>query len=89
MVRTRVVAHGRVQGVFYRDTCRREASASGVAGWVRNCPDGTVEAVFEGDADAVRRMVEWAREGPSYARVDRLDEYDEEPAGESAFRIRH
>ncbi len=83
-----MVVHGRVQGVFYRDTCRREASARRVAGWVRNCADGTVEAVFEGDAEAVRAMVAWAGEGPAYARVDRVDEYDEEPVGDTGFRVR-
>lgn len=86
-VRKRVVVHGRVQGAFYRDSCRREAVARGVGGWVRNSPDGTVEAVFEGDPDGVRDMVDWARQGPSYARVDRVEEYDERPTGEPAFRI--
>jgi acylphosphatase len=88
MERKRVVVHGLVQGVFYRDTCRREARARQVAGWVRNCPDGTVEAVFEGEGGAVREMVAWASQGPRYARVERVDEYDEEPAGENGFRVR-
>jgi acylphosphatase len=72
-----------VQGVFFRDTCRREATAAGVRGWVRNNPDGTVEAVFEGSEGAVRRMVEWSRRGPSPARVDKVDVYAEEPGSES------
>ena len=60
MVRRRVVVSGRVQGVWYRDTCRRVAVANGVAGWVRNLRDGRVEAAFEGPADAVERLVRWA-----------------------------
>ena len=87
MIRRRVVVHGRVQGVFFRDTCRREACAAGVAGWVRNCPDGTVEAVFEGSEDAVRRMVDWCRTGPRYADVDRIDVADEQPTGETGFTV--
>jgi len=89
VIRRRVVVHGLVQGVFFRDTCRREAWAAGVSGWVRNRADGTVEAVFEGPADAVGMLVDWSREGPPYARVDKVDVYDEEPAGERAFTVRH
>jgi acylphosphatase len=74
--------------VFFRDSTRREAERAGVAGWVRNCPDGTVEAVFEGDEDAVRRMVEWVREGPGRADVDRVDVDDQEPEGLSGFQVR-
>lgn len=88
MIRKRVVVHGRVQGVFYRDSCRREARAAGVSGWVRNRADSAVEAVFEGPDDAVRQLVAWATRGPVHARVDHIDEYDEEPAGESGFTIR-
>lgn len=87
MIRRRVVLHGRVQGVFFRDTCRREARAAKVGGWVRNNPDGTVEAVFEGPEDVVRRMVDWSRRGPSTARVERVDVYDEEPRNEPGFRV--
>jgi acylphosphatase len=87
VIRRRVVVHGFVQGVFFRDTCRREAAAAGVTGWVRNLPDGTVEAAFEGSPDAVERLVEWCRQGPPHAVVDRIDVYDEEPAGESGFHI--
>ena len=76
-----------VQGVFFRDTCRREAQAAGVAGWVRNLPDGTVEAAFEGPDDAVTRMVEWARTGPRHAQVENVDVYDERPRGESGFAV--
>ena len=88
MTRKRVVAHGRVQGVFFRDSTRRQAHTTGVAGWVRNRPDGTVEAVFEGDDDAVARMVAWTRGGPGHADVDQLDVVDEEPEGLSGFEVR-
>ena len=88
MIRRRVVAHGRVQGVFFRDTARRAAAQRGVAGWARNVPDGTVEAVFEGEPDAVERMVELCREGPRGADVERLDVFDEEPEGLTGFAVR-
>jgi acylphosphatase len=87
-VRKRVRAHGRVQGVFFRDSVQREASGAGVAGWVRNCSDGTVEAVFEGDAGAVDGLVEVCRSGPGRASVSRLDVVDEEPEGLRAFSVR-
>jgi acylphosphatase len=87
-VRKRVRAHGRVHGVFFRDSVRREASAAGVSGWVRNCSDGTVEAVFEGAPDAVDRLVECCRRGPGHADVDRLDVVDEEPEGLGGFSVR-
>lgn len=87
-VRRRVVVSGQVQGVFFRDTCRREAARRGVTGWVRNCPDGTVEAVFEGAADDVSAMVCWAREGPAHAVVDGVQTFDETPEGGEGFRVR-
>lgn len=87
MIRRRVVVHGQVQGVFFRDTTRRQAQRRGVAGWVRNCPDGTVEAVFEGEPDAVERLVELCREGPRGAAVERVDVTDEEPQGLAGFRV--
>jgi acylphosphatase len=80
-MRVRAVVHGRVQGVFFRDTTRREAEARGVAGWVRNRPDGTVEAVFEGDPDAVEAMVAFCRHGPPSAGVKRVDVSEERPGG--------
>jgi len=83
----RVVVHGLVQGVFFRDSVRRRASSAGVSGWVRNNPDGTVEAVFEGEQGAVDRLVDFCREGPRGARVDRIEVYEEEPEGLAAFRI--
>ena len=80
--------HGRVQGVFFRDTTRRQASSRGVAGWVRNRLDGTVEAVFEGDPEAVESMVALCREGPRGARVEQVEVHEEDPEGLSAFEIR-
>ncbi|HEY8466017.1 MAG TPA: acylphosphatase [Solirubrobacterales bacterium] len=88
MIRRRVIAHGRVQGVFFRDSTRREAQVRGVAGWVRNRPDGTVEAVFEGEPDAVEAAVEFTRTGPPRAHVERLEVFEEEPEGLSGFEIR-
>jgi acylphosphatase len=84
----RVVVHGRVQGVFFRDSTRQRAQVAGVAGWVANRPDGTVEAVLEGDADAVERVVAFMREGPRGADVDRVDVSDEEPEGLAGFDVR-
>ncbi len=87
-VRRRVVVSGQVQGVFFRNTCRREAARHGVAGWVRNNPDGTVEAVFEGPEDAVSAMVAWANTGPDQAVVEDVQETTEEPEGISGFATR-
>jgi acylphosphatase len=88
VVRRRVAAHGHVQGVFFRDTTRREASRRGVAGWVTNRPDGAVEAVFEGPPDAVEAMVEFCESGPRGADVARVEVTDEEPEGLSGFDVR-
>lgn len=87
MGRARVVVTGRVQGVFYRDSCRREAERLGLAGWVRNRQDGAVEAVFEGPPDAVTEMVGWCRQGPSTARVENVHVYAEQPSGLSGFSV--
>ena len=87
-VAKRVVVHGSVQGVFFRDTTRRKAESRGVTGWVRNCSDGTVEALFEGDPEAVEAMVAFAREGPRGASVERLDVEDAAPEGAGGFAIR-
>ncbi len=87
MQRRRVVVQGRVQGVFFRETVRRRAQASGVAGSVRNRPDGCVEAIFEGEREAVERLVEFCREGPRGARVDWIDVENEEPTGVIGFEI--
>lgn len=87
MIRRRVVVHGRVQGVFFRDTLRRDAVAHGVSGWARNRADGTVEAVFEGAPEAVEALVTTCHKGPRGARVDRVDVSDEAPAGLVGFRV--
>jgi acylphosphatase len=83
-----VVVTGRVQGVFFRDSCRERARAEGVGGWVRNCGDGSVEAEFEGMPDAVDRLVAWCRNGPPQARVDAVDVGMVAPIGDQRFRIR-
>lgn len=88
-VRCRAIVVGRVQGVFFRDTCERMATGLGVRGWVRNRPDGTVEVVAEGPRDAVDSLLAWCREGPPRARVDRLDLTDEPVVGERGFRVRY
>jgi acylphosphatase len=88
VIRRRVVAHGRVQGVFFRDTTRRRAQELGVAGWVANRDDGAVEAAFEGDAEAVDAMVELCRRGPGRAEVTELEVADEPPEGLSGFEVR-
>ena len=88
MIRRRVVVHGHVQGVFFRDSTRRLAEREGVAGWVRNRGDGAVEAVFEGDVDAVERLVRFMREGPRGAQVERVDVAEEEPERLCGFGVR-
>jgi acylphosphatase len=88
MSRRRVIVHGHVQGVFFRDTTRRQASTRSVAGWIRNTPEGTVEAVFEGGADEVEAMVEFCRAGPRGAQVERVEVFEEEPEGLTGFTIR-
>jgi len=88
MIRRRVVVHGHVQGVFFRESVRRGALARGVAGWVRNNPDGTVEAVFEGEDADVERLVALCHEGPRGARVDRVDVTYGEPEGIPGFSVR-
>jgi acylphosphatase len=87
-VRKRVVVSGNVQGVFFRDSTRRKASQRDVAGWVTNRSDGAVEAVFEGEPDAVDSLVEFAREGPRGADVSDVEVSEEEPEGLSGFEIR-
>lgn len=87
MVRRRVVVHGRVQGVFFRDTTRRRAESRGLAGWVANREDGAVEAVFEGDPEAVEQMVRFAQEGPERAAVEDVEVSEEEPEGLEGFKV--
>jgi acylphosphatase len=88
MARKRVVVSGRVQGVFFRDSVRQRAEAAGIAGWVRNTPDGTVEAVFEGDPEAVEQLVDFCRRGPSRAEVASAEVIEEQPEGLSGFDVR-
>lgn len=88
-VRARVTVKGRVQGVFFRADTRETAVALGVNGWVRNLPDGSVEAVFEGERARVEAAVDWCRHGPPGARVDWIDVRMEEPADEYAFAVRY
>ena len=87
-VRKRVRAHGRVHGVFFRDSLRRAAAREGVAGWAANLSDGSVEAVLEGEPAAVERLVELCRSGPGHAEVSRLDVAGEEPEGLTGFDVR-
>lgn len=82
-----MVARGRVQGVFFRDTVRRRAESSGVSGWVRNRADGTVEAAFEGEPEAVEALVELCRAGPGHAEVTDLEVIEEAPEGLEEFRV--
>jgi acylphosphatase len=82
-----VVVRGRVQGVFFRDSVRQRAQARGVAGWATNRSDGAVEAVFEGDEDAVSRLVDYVHTGPPQANVDRVEVSEEPPEGLSGFRV--
>jgi acylphosphatase len=86
-IRRRVVLAGQVQGVFFRDSCRSRAEQQGLSGFVRNLPDGRVEAAFEGPPDAVDLLVSWCRRGPRRAKVSYLEIVDEEPLGEIGFRV--
>jgi acylphosphatase len=88
VVRRRLVIRGRVQGVFFRDTLRRLAERHGVAGWARNTPQGTVEAVLEGAEPDVEAVVDFARQGPEGASVTGVAVEDEEPEGVRGFEIR-
>jgi acylphosphatase len=88
VVRYRVLISGLVQGVSFRDACRRAAERQGVSGWVRNLPDGSVEAVFEGPAAAVDALVDWSRHGPRLALVKDVRVQAEPPEGITGFQIR-
>ena len=89
VVRCRLTVSGRVQGVFYRDSCRTMAVALGVKGWVRNLPNGSVQVVAEGDRDAVDQLVDWCRTGPPHAVVADVQIVDEPVAAEREFRLRY
>jgi acylphosphatase len=88
MIRRHVTVKGDVQGVFFRDSTRERAQSRGVAGWVANRPDGSVEAVFEGDEDAVESMLRFVREGPRRADVRDVEVTEEEPEGLDGFEVR-
>ncbi len=89
MVRARLLISGRVQGVFYRASCQDEAEARGLAGWVRNLADGSVEALLQGPREQVESMIKWCYVGPSHARVTKIAVTYEEPGADLAgFRIR-
>jgi acylphosphatase len=87
VIRRRVVVHGQVQGVFFRDTTRRMAASRGVSGWVRNRADGAVEAVFEGEPEAVGGMVDFSRRGPDRAEVSDIEVVEEDPEGIEGFTV--
>lgn len=87
VIARRLVIHGRVQGVWYRDSMRREAEALGVAGWVRNLADGSVEAWAEGPGPAVEALVSWAHKGPPRAQVSAVDSVPAAPAQYRGFAI--
>ncbi|HLM37755.1 MAG TPA: acylphosphatase [Gaiellaceae bacterium] len=84
----RMRVRGRVQGVFFRAEARARAESLGVAGWIRNAEDGSVEAVLEGDDEQVESLLAWCRRGPAGARVDEVEAVREEPAGETGFQVR-
>jgi acylphosphatase len=87
--RVHVFVSGRVQGVFFRQKTKQQAESFGVTGWVRNLPDGRVEAVFEGEEEAVKALVEYCHHGPSYATVTNIDASWEDYRGEfSDFKMR-
>jgi acylphosphatase len=87
MRRVHVEVSGRVQGVFVRASCAERARALGLGGWVRNAEDGRVQAEFEGDPDAIAAIVDWCREGPAFADVERVDVRERPPSGARDFRV--
>ena len=84
-IRIHLIIEGRVQGVWFRDSTRREATSLGVFGWVRNRPDGTVEVLAEGPEDNVRKLLAWCKHGPPAANVTQVHESPEEWQGEFKF----
>jgi acylphosphatase len=87
VIRRRAVVHGQVQGVGFRYACAQQAADLGVGGWVRNRPDGTVEAVVQGEPDAVDCLLAWLAHGPAHARVSRVDVVEEEPGDVTGFGV--
>ncbi|MGA9857802.1 MAG: acylphosphatase [Solirubrobacteraceae bacterium] len=88
LIRRRLIVHGRVQGVFFRDSTREAAEHAGVAGYAVNRDDGTVEVVLEGRPEAVGKVADFCRAGPGHASVERVESIVEEPVGLEGFRIR-
>lgn len=89
IVSAKVRISGRVQGVWFRQSTKDKADESGVTGWCRNCPDGSVEAVFEGEKEVVQSIIDWCHEGPKMARVERVEvEWLDTVAGLSSFEVR-
>ncbi len=84
----RVVIQGHVQGVGFRWSVRSKAQSAGVAGWARNCSDGSLEAAFEGEDEAVQRLVSFCEQGPRGADVERVETHEEQPEGASGFEVR-
>jgi acylphosphatase len=87
-MRVHVEVTGRVQGVFFRDSCRQTARRLGVSGWVRNTAEGSVEGEFEGEDPAVQELVDWCRDGPPYATVSGVSVTPMTPTGETGFEVR-
>ncbi len=88
MTRARVRVRGRVQGVFFRVEAQTRAESLGIAGWIRNAGDGSVEAVFEGGDEQVEALLGWCRRGPAGAHVEEVEVVREEPLGETGFQVR-
>jgi acylphosphatase len=88
LTRLRLQIHGRVQGVWFRDSVRRTATEHGVSGWAENRRDGSVQAVLEGEPDAVAAVAAFCRQGPAHAQVDLVEEHEEPPEGLRGFEIR-
>ena len=87
--RAHVYVSGQVQGVFFRDSAREKAGQLGLAGWVKNLPDGRVEALFEGPPEGVREMIQWCQGGPPHAAVENVDAESEAPDGDlEGFEVR-
>jgi acylphosphatase len=89
-IRAHLKIHGRVQGVFFRATTQEEALRLGLTGWVRNCPDGSVETVAEGELEKIEEFIRWCRHGPPSARVERVDVEKSDHLGEfKSFEMKY
>lgn len=87
-IRRRVLVSGKVQGVYFRHTCKNVALENHVGGWVKNLEDGRVEAAFEGEPSAIEIVLDWCEVGPPFARVEKVEVFEEEPKGETEFVVR-